>query len=96
MKNIVRKIVNGVCRQSRNLATRARRALPVLAAGAVTFAAVGSAKAEGTNSGVDAIVAAINGLKPDMGTVVLAGIGLALIGIGACVALNLGKKIMGK
>jgi hypothetical protein len=66
-----------------------------VAFGAAAGATVASASAQ-TNEGVEAITTAINGLKPDMGTVVLAAIGLALIGMGAVAALALGKRIMGK
>lgn len=63
--------------------------------GAVLFGTMGSAKAD-TNEGVAAIVTALNGLKPDMGTVVLAAIGIALIGMGAVAAIVLAKRLMGK
>lgn len=41
---------------------------------------VASASAQTANPGVTAIVDAIDGLKPDMGTIVVSGIGLGLIG----------------
>jgi hypothetical protein len=73
---------------------KTRRA--VATAVGVTCLSIAAASAQTTNAGVGAIETAIEGLKPDMGSIVVAAIGLALIGIGAGVALSLGKKIMGK
>lgn len=83
---------------ARNFSNSARRglrraALPLLTAGLTVASTVG-AKAE--NEGVSEIVTALNGLKPDLGTVVTAAIGIALISIGAVAAISLGKRIMGK
>ncbi len=62
---------------------------------ALGFAPVAQAQAP-TNTGVQEIVNAIDGLKPDMSFVVVAAIGLALIGMGAVVAISLAKRLMGK
>lgn len=63
-----------------------------------TASALGAvaASAQTANEGVDAIVTAINGLKPDMAGVVVAGIGLALIGVGALAAYALFRRIAAK
>ena len=94
MKTAIKRIAS----KSRNLGNSVRRglrrsALPVLTGGAVLLSS-GAAKAE--NAGVTEIVTALNGLKPDLGTVVAAAIGIALISIGAVAAISLGKRIMGK
>ncbi len=65
--------------------------------GALAIAGGAPAHAQSTgNEGVGAIVSALNGLKPDLGTVVTAAIGIALISMGAMVAISIGKKLMGK
>lgn len=93
--------VNGAKRFSSQLANGGRRALrrgatPLLAGGLVVASTVGSAHAEGENAGVAAIKTAIDALKPDMGTIVLAAVAVALVGIGAGIAMSLGKKLMGR
>ena len=64
--------------------------------GLTTVAALTASAMAQTNSGVAEITDAIDGLKPDMATVVTSAILFALIGIGAVAAIGLGKKIMGK
>lgn len=71
-----------------------RRSLAAVAL--ASFAAIGSAAAQDANEGVTQVVTAINSLKPDLGTVVLAAIGIALISIGAVAAISLAKRLMGK
>jgi len=50
--------------------------------------------ASAQNAGVAEIVDAIEALAPDMGLVIAAAIGIAVIGIGAAAALALGKRLM--
>ncbi|RYD62666.1 MAG: hypothetical protein EOP83_14035 [Verrucomicrobiaceae bacterium] len=77
-----------------NLGTAAKlRALAFV--GALLAAPAAMAQGE-TNAGVDAVVDAIEGLGPQMGLVVVACVGLALIGFGALAAIGLMKRIGGK
>lgn len=76
-------------------ANRTRKYLAAIVGTSALMVVAASAQTT-TNAGVDAIVSAIDNLKPDMGTVVISAIALALIGIGAGVAISLGKKLMGK
>lgn len=80
----------------RNFGRSIRRHSRTLATGVVLAASTVAASAQDANEGVDAVVSAINGLKPDLGTVVAAAIGVALISIGAMVAVGIGKRLMGK
>lgn len=75
---------------------------PVSARRATVLAVIASAiaaplaSAQAANAGVGEIVDALEALAPDMGLVIVAAIGLAVIGIGAVAALALGKRLMGK
>ena len=60
------------------------------------FAAPAAMAQGATNAGVAEIVTAIEGLAPDMGFVVTASVVVALVGIGAVLAISLGKRIFGK
>ena len=51
--------------------------------------------AQETNTGVQDIVTAINGLRPDITTIVTAGIGLGIIVLGAMIAWKVAKKFFG-
>lgn len=46
------------------------------------------------NSGVQTIIEAFNVLKQDMGAVVIAGVGIALVGIGAIAAWTLFHRMV--
>lgn len=61
---------------------------------AALFAAP-AAMAQTPNEGVTEIVNAINGLKPDVSSIVLAGIGLGIIVLGAMIAWRVAKKFFG-
>jgi hypothetical protein len=69
------------------------RTAAVLAA--ILAAPAAMAQTTATNAGVAEVVNAIEGLAPDMGFVVVAGIGLALIGLAAVAALGLAKRFFG-
>jgi hypothetical protein len=76
---------------------RNRASVRVLAALAAVLAAPAAmAQTESSNAGVSAVIDAIEGLAPQMGLVVVAAIGLALIGIAAMAALALGKRMLGR
>lgn len=59
---------------------------------ALLAAPAAMAQTSATNAGVAEVVDAIEGLAPDMGLVVVAGISLALIGLAAVAALALAKR----
>ena len=61
---------------------------------AALFAAP-AAMAQTTNQGVQNIVTAIDGLKPDVTTIVISGIGLGIIVLGAMVAWRVAKRFLG-
>jgi hypothetical protein len=89
---------NAMQRNTQNVGTALRsvgsnkgKLLGALALAATTLAA--SAQTGG-NAGVAEIVDAIEALAPDMGLVIAAAIGIAVIGIGAAAALALGKRLM--
>jgi hypothetical protein len=69
-----------------------RRSLGLVALASLLAAPLASAQ----NAGVAEIVDAIEALAPDMGLVIAAAIGIAVIGIGAVAALALGKRLMGR
>ena len=104
MKRDTQNKVGSIARGAWGMAKKAARfcrdkAALIAAGGAVTVATVQPAQAQdptAANSGVAAIVEALNGLKPDIGFVVVAAIAVALIGMGAAVALSVGKRMMGR
>jgi hypothetical protein len=72
----------------------ARRHSTKIAVAGAAIAASGVAKADdATNAGVGAITTAITALKPDIGTLILAAVGLGVLGIGAVLGLALMKRL---
>lgn len=69
-----------------------KKTLGILAA---MTALTGSALAD-VNAGVSEVTSSIGLLKADMGTVVTAGVGFALVGLGALAAYALIRRFMGK
>lgn len=67
-----------------------------LAAIAVTALSTVGASAQATNAGVAEVESAIEGLQSLLPGIVSAAIVVCLIGIGAVVAINLGKRLIGK
>ena len=64
----------------------------------VALAIVGAPMASAqvaTNEGVAEVVTAIDGLKPDLSFVVVAAIGLALIAMGAVIAVRIFRRLAG-
>jgi len=51
--------------------------------------------AQAPNAGVTEIVTAINGLAPDVTTIVIAGISLGIIVLGAIMAWKVAKRFLG-
>ena len=88
-------LVSGAWNRSKNAARKGL--LPVLTAvGVLGAMAPGAARADSTNAGIGAVNSAITGLSGDLSGIVTAAVAIALIGIGAVVALSLGKRLLGK
>lgn len=67
-----------------------------LAATAVMAISTVGASAQATNEGITQVQSAIEGLQDLLPGIVGAAIVVCLIGIGAVVAINLGKRLIGK
>lgn len=64
----------------------------MLATAGLALLAAPAAMAQTTNQGVQDIVDAIDGLKPDVSTIVTGAIGLGIIVLGASIAWRVAKK----